>query len=71
MEKKYKVEDSYDNWETIDSTSFLTAEELRRLAEYYYSNSDETEVIDFSVINNCIEFVRRVDKVDGITYNKQ
>lgn len=69
MEKKYKVESTYDGWKTIDSTNFLTAQEMRELAEYYYYNSDETEIIDFSDINNCIKFIKRVDKVDGHTYN--
>lgn len=39
---------------------------IRAEAEYLYNNSEILDQIDFSVLENCIEFVKRVDQVEEI-----
>ncbi|WHY01854.1 hypothetical protein [Neobacillus sp. DY30] len=64
--RKFKVTSSYDNWETIDSECVINEKELKELAVYYYQNSDEVQKIDFSILENAIEFIKRVDRVEEI-----
>jgi hypothetical protein len=40
--------------------------QIRDEALYYYNNSEGDEEIDFSSLQNCIDFVSRVDKVEEI-----
>ena len=40
--------------------------QLRKEAEYYYNNSEVLEAIDFSVLQNCIDFINRIDEVKEI-----
>lgn len=39
---------------------------LRKSAEWHYRNSDVDEEIDFSIVENCIEFINRVEPVEEI-----
>lgn len=47
------------DWETHE----LDEDQMKTLAQYYYNNSEVTDDIDLSNIDNAIEFVERVDVV--------
>ena len=49
-----------------EEPAILNEDDLRDLAIYYYNNSEVNEEINFDDIQNCIEFVNRVDKVTEI-----
>lgn len=61
--KQFKVIDGGDN-----TVAILNEKQLRNLANYYYSNSDIIEPMDFEKLplDKAIEFIERVDKVEPI-----
>lgn len=61
--KTYKVVSTY---ETFEEVSILNEKQMKELAEYYYDHSDETEVIDFNDLQNCIDFILRCDTVEQL-----
>lgn len=66
----YKVEHSFDNFKTIDSVGMYSEKDIKALANYYYNNSDiEEGTYNLDNIDDCLELVRFVDRVDGVTHN--
>lgn len=51
---------------TVERVYFASESELINLAWYYLWNSDVTEEIDLDNLQNAIEFVERVDKVEKL-----
>lgn len=56
---KFKIIDGGDS-----SVSFLSEEQVKELAVYYYDNGDDLEEYDFTNIETAIAYVERVDKVE-------
>ncbi|ANY29248.1 hypothetical protein [Bacillus phage PK16] len=57
---EYKVIDGGED----KHVSFLSENQLKELAIYYYDNGDDLEEYDFTNIETAIAYVERVDKVE-------
>ncbi|UXQ88871.1 hypothetical protein Thu_255 [Bacillus phage Thurquoise] len=56
---KFKITDGGDG-----HVSFLSEEQVKELAVYYYDNGDDLEEYDFTDLETAIAYVERVDKVE-------